>query len=131
MAREAQSIIRLLVVLLFLGCIMIWIMMPTNTFNLKWLPKIHGKTDPTYFGAQGLFSIQIFCISLFVCLRSLNILCWLINIMIFISYHIILTVLISGETILMYTFPVLLIATLGCVYLHIAKKSSNESNIEM
>nr|AAR15416.1 ferric reductase [Medicago truncatula] len=88
MAREAQSIIRLLVVLLFLGCIMIWIMMPTNTFNLKWFPKIRGKADPTYFGAQ-------------------------------------------GETILMYTFPVLLIATLGCVYLHIAKKSSNESNIEI
>jgi hypothetical protein len=78
MAREAQSIIRLLVVLLFLGFIMIWIMMPTNTFNLKWLPKIRGKADPTYFGAQGIyfyFLFKYYAFHLFVCLRSLTTLC--------------------------------------------------------
>nr|KYP77110.1 hypothetical protein KK1_021381 [Cajanus cajan] len=35
----------------------------------------------------------------------------------------------KGANLLMYTFPVLLVATLGCVYLHIAKKV-NDSNKE-
>ncbi|KAK7390009.1 hypothetical protein VNO78_25306 [Psophocarpus tetragonolobus] len=35
----------------------------------------------------------------------------------------------KGANLLMYTFPVLLIATLGCIYLHIAKRLNN-SNIQ-
>lgn len=82
-----QSTIRLLMVLLFLGLIFIFIMMPTYTFKHTWNPQFQAKTNSTYFGAQ-------------------------------------------GTRILIYTFPVLLIATLGCVFLHIAKKS-NESNMEI
>jgi hypothetical protein len=38
--------------------------------------------------------------------------------------------IISGSKYLMYASPVLLIAILGCVYLHIAKKA-NECDIDM
>nr|XP_004510757.1 ferric reduction oxidase 2-like isoform X1 [Cicer arietinum] len=82
-----QSTIKLLMVLVFLGLIFIFIMMPTNTFKKIWIPQFQAKTNSTYFGAQ-------------------------------------------GSRILMFTFPVLLMGTLGCVYLHIAK-ISNESNIEV
>ncbi|KAJ7951174.1 Ferric reduction oxidase [Quillaja saponaria] len=70
----------------FLGMILIWIMMPTDTYKKIWLPKIRADTNSTYFGTQ-------------------------------------------GATLLIYTFPMLFIAVLGCFYLHIAKKS-HQNNAE-
>ncbi|XP_058743967.1 ferric reduction oxidase 2-like [Vicia villosa] len=80
-----KSIIKLFVILVSLGLLFIFIMMPTTTFKQKWIPKIQAKTNSTYLGVQGF-------------------------------------------RILIYTFPVLLIATLGCVYIHIAKKSNEIGN---
>ena len=65
--------IRLLVLLVLLGWIFIWIMVPTNTYKQKWQPQLRAKTSTsTYFGAQGLiiFSFNYaftlcFCIPLF------------------------------------------------------------------
>lgn len=54
--KAVQSAIRLFVMMICIGYTMVWIMMPTNTFYLKWLPAIHSKTDSTYFGTQGLYS---------------------------------------------------------------------------
>ncbi|MED6185475.1 hypothetical protein PIB30_057400 [Stylosanthes scabra] len=39
-------------VLIFLGYIVLWIMVPTNTFYLHWLPAIQATTDSIYFGKQ-------------------------------------------------------------------------------
>ncbi|KAH6783965.1 hypothetical protein C2S52_008924 [Perilla frutescens var. hirtella] len=75
----------MLILVIFLGYIMIWIMMPTNQFWLHWLPDIHAKTDSTYLGQQ-------------------------------------------GANILIYTFPILLIATLGCLYLHLDKYGDDSDN---
>ncbi|XP_061341310.1 ferric reduction oxidase 2-like isoform X1 [Gastrolobium bilobum] len=83
---SVQSVIRLLVVLLLLGWIFIWIMMPTNTYRQRWMLQLQAKSSFTYFGAQGV-------------------------------------------TLLISTFPALFIAALGCVYLHIAKKT-NGYNME-
>ncbi|XP_061341305.1 ferric reduction oxidase 2-like isoform X2 [Gastrolobium bilobum] len=83
---SVQSAIRLLVMLLLLGWIFIWIMMPTNTYRHGWLLQLQAKSSSTYFGAQ-------------------------------------------GTTLLISTFPILFIAALGCVYLHIAKKT-NGYNME-
>lgn len=47
------SMMMLLLMLVFVGYTMIWIIMPTNTYYLNWLPDIHAKTDSTYFGQQG------------------------------------------------------------------------------
>ncbi|XP_045787661.1 ferric reduction oxidase 2-like [Trifolium pratense] len=84
-----QITIRLLAILLFLGLVFLFIMMPTTTYKQKWIPKVQAKTNnSTYFGAQGLKFI-------------------------------------------LYALPVFLIATLGCVYLHIAKKSYECNNIDI
>jgi len=66
-----QSTIKLWVVLLFLGLIFIFILMPTYTFKHTWNPQFQAKTNSTYFGAQGHFLIQL-CISFhfFVCFNS-------------------------------------------------------------
>ena len=51
-----RSAIRLVVMVVLLGYLMVWIMMPTNMFWLHWLPDIHAKTDSKFFGQQGLVS---------------------------------------------------------------------------
>jgi ATP-dependent Zn protease len=50
-----QITIKLLALLLFLGLIFIFIMMPTTTYKQKWIPQFNAKTNSTYFGAQGHF----------------------------------------------------------------------------
>ncbi|TKY65412.1 Ferric reduction oxidase 2 [Spatholobus suberectus] len=80
---RAQSLIRLLVLVVFLGWIFIWIMAPTNTYKQKWQPRLQAKTS-SIFGKQ-------------------------------------------GATLLVYTTPILFIAVLGCVYVHIAQKANGFS----
>ncbi|KAG5558642.1 hypothetical protein RHGRI_008553 [Rhododendron griersonianum] len=77
--------IRLLIMVIFLGYIMIWVMMPTNTFWQHWLPDIQDKVNSTYFGRQ-------------------------------------------GTNFLIYTFPILFVAVLGCIYLHLGEKDVGRSN---
>ncbi|KAL5727281.1 ferric-chelate reductase (NADH) [Ranunculus cassubicifolius] len=76
------GMIKLLVLLIFLGITMIWIMVPTKIYREQWQPKIRAKANSTYFGSQ-------------------------------------------GANILVFTFPMLFIAALGCVYLHFGKKSED------
>ncbi|XP_020548931.1 ferric reduction oxidase 2-like isoform X2 [Sesamum indicum] len=83
--KSIQITIKLLILVIFLGYIMIWIMMPTNVFWLHWLPDIHKKADSTYFGEQGAY-------------------------------------------ILIYSSPILLIATLGCLCLHLEKYTDDSEN---
>ncbi|XP_030468309.2 ferric reduction oxidase 2 [Syzygium oleosum] len=80
--RIVRDAIWVLFMVVFLGTVLIWIVMPTNTYRNRWSPSIRAKSgSSTYFGNQ-------------------------------------------GYTILMFTFPVLFIACLGCVYLHLGNKSS-------
>ncbi|KAK7274359.1 hypothetical protein RIF29_15444 [Crotalaria pallida] len=84
---RVQSAIKMLVLVVLVGWIFIWIMMPTNKYRHVWLRQLLAKTNSTYFGTQG--------------------------------------------TILMInTSPIILIAALGCVYLHLFKKSNDYSNME-
>ncbi|KAH7513089.1 hypothetical protein FEM48_Zijuj12G0159500 [Ziziphus jujuba var. spinosa] len=77
--RVIRATIKLLVVLVFMGTILIWIMMPTNTFRQKWRIQIRAKyNNSKYFGSQ-------------------------------------------GSNLLIYTFPILFIAVLGCIYHHLGK----------
>ncbi|KAI3441773.1 FAD-binding FR-type domain-containing protein [Psidium guajava] len=77
--RDATWVLSMVVLL---GTVLIWIMMPTNTYRNHWSLSILAKSgSSTYFGYQ-------------------------------------------GYTMLMFTFPVLFIACLGCLYLHLGNKSS-------
>ncbi|KAG4984155.1 hypothetical protein JHK87_028904 [Glycine soja] len=71
-------------VMIFVGYLMVWIVMPTNIFFPHWFPDIQAKADSIYFGIQ-------------------------------------------GTTILIYTFPILLIATLASLYFHLEQKRSNHN----
>ncbi|KAL3622150.1 hypothetical protein CASFOL_033561 [Castilleja foliolosa] len=83
-----RAAIVAVVVAVSAGYLILWVMMPTNTFMLHWLPVLRAKTNSTYFGMY------------------------------------------QGETYLMFTFPILFIAVLGCVYLHLVKKARDHNHIK-
>lgn len=47
------SAIRLLITIVFLGFVLIWIMMPTDTYRKKWMVDIREKSNFPYLGTQG------------------------------------------------------------------------------
>ncbi|KAF8033284.1 hypothetical protein BT93_D2016 [Corymbia citriodora subsp. variegata] len=80
--RIVREAIWVLFMVVFLGTVLIWIMMPTNTYRKGWSVSIRAKaSNSTFFGNQ-------------------------------------------GYSMLMFTFPVLFIACLGCVYLHLGNRPS-------
>ncbi|XP_044505692.1 ferric reduction oxidase 2-like [Mangifera indica] len=79
--------IKLLILAIFLGYMMIWIMMPTNAFFKHWFPEIHARTDATYFGKEGTFM-------------------------------------------LIYTLPILFVASLGCLYLHLGNNNGQSCEVK-
>ncbi|XP_010556561.1 PREDICTED: ferric reduction oxidase 2 [Tarenaya hassleriana] len=85
-----KGVIKLLIAVIFLGIIMIWIMVPTQTYRKIWLPTLRAKLgNSTYFGA-------------------------------------------AGTTLLLFTFPMILMACMGGVYLHLKKrKNVDQFNREM
>ncbi|KAH0905358.1 hypothetical protein HID58_037185 [Brassica napus] len=80
--RDRMEMTKFFMMVVFLGTIMLWIMMPTRTYKNKWQPYMRLKFGAsTYFGA-------------------------------------------TGTTLFMYMFPMILVACLGCVYLHFKKRKS-------
>ncbi|EOA20050.1 hypothetical protein CARUB_v10000325mg [Capsella rubella] len=79
-----KGLIKLLMLVIFLGVLFIWVVMPTMVYRTKWLPVMRTEfSTSTYFGAIGL-------------------------------------------TFFMFMFPMVLLACLGCLYLHLKKpKTTN------
>ncbi|XP_074263344.1 ferric reduction oxidase 2-like [Silene latifolia] len=82
----ARKAIMATVVLVMLGYLIMWIIMPTNLYRYNWTPKIKAKMTSTYFGTQ-------------------------------------------AQSILIYTFPMILVAVLGSVYLHLGKQPHGEYGV--
>ncbi|CAA0813628.1 Ferric reduction oxidase 2 [Striga hermonthica] len=74
----ARGAILWLALIVFLGNIMMWIIMPTDTYYNDWLLHILADTNSTFFGIQGPIMLN-------------------------------------------FTFPILFIAVVGCLYLHLGK----------
>lgn len=49
-----NMIIRLILLLVFAGWLIVWIMVPTKTYKLVWTPKLQSHLTSTYFGVQGI-----------------------------------------------------------------------------
>lgn len=49
-----RRVIMGILMVVFLGILMIWILTPTAYYKLNWLGTVRLKTTSTYFGAQGL-----------------------------------------------------------------------------
>ncbi|XP_062120349.1 ferric reduction oxidase 4-like isoform X2 [Humulus lupulus] len=79
------TVLNMIFLVMFIGWLMVWILLPTKSSELKWTPKLQSQLSSKYFREQ-------------------------------------------GTNILLFTFPIMFIAALSCVYLHLHKKSPN-SNI--
>ncbi|GFQ05835.1 ferric reduction oxidase 4 [Phtheirospermum japonicum] len=76
---------QLFLVMVFVGYMLIWIMLPNKTYKGSWTPKLNKQLNSTYFREQ-------------------------------------------GTNLVLFSFPIMLIAALGCVYLHFQKKSNNSES---
>lgn len=53
--KRIQSVIKMAVVIVFVGYVFIWVILPTNLYKKDWLLKVRAKTMSTYFGTQGSY----------------------------------------------------------------------------
>ncbi|KAK4837714.1 hypothetical protein QYF36_007861 [Acer negundo] len=79
---NCKTILKITSLVVFLGWLLIWVMLPTKLYKQTWTPKLNTKLNSTYFREQ-------------------------------------------GTNLLLFSFPVMLIAVLGSVYLHLQKRSQN------
>ncbi|XP_034711486.1 ferric reduction oxidase 4-like [Vitis riparia] len=80
--KSRHTVTRMMFLVVFLGWLMVWVLLPTKVYKQQWTPKLNSKLNSTYFGEQ-------------------------------------------GTNLLLFTFPMMLIAAVGCVYLHFQKKKGN------
>lgn len=94
-----------------------WIMMPTNTYKQKWQPPMRARLNSTYFGAQGLIVLTFV---IFFRIKS----SYFVNIYLarWVPWSDVVHV---GASLLVFTFPILFIAVLGSIYLHLGKDRPN------
>ncbi|KAL5746396.1 hypothetical protein ACOSP7_027542 [Xanthoceras sorbifolium] len=76
---EIRTILKIMLLVVFLGWLLIWVLLPTKLYHQTWTPKLITKLNSTYFGEQ-------------------------------------------GTNLLLFSFPMMLVAVLGCVYLHLQTK---------
>ncbi|KAH6783972.1 ferric reduction oxidase 4 [Perilla frutescens var. hirtella] len=81
---KSRAIWQIFFLLVFVGYMLIWAMLPTKTYKLSWSPKLNKRLNSTYFREQ-------------------------------------------GTNLLLFSFPLMLVAALGCVYLHLDKRSNAQS----
>ncbi|KAF6162185.1 hypothetical protein GIB67_008314 [Kingdonia uniflora] len=70
--RNIRAALMTVLVVVFIGWIIFWIMLPTKTYKHIWLPRISAKANSTYFGEQGtnlyLFTFPMIFIAAFSCI---------------------------------------------------------------
>ncbi|OMO71821.1 Cytochrome b245, heavy chain [Corchorus olitorius] len=68
---SSQGMLRMIFLVVFLGWLMIWVMLPTKLYKNTWTPKLQSKFTSTYFEGQGtnlvLFSFPVMFIAAFGC----------------------------------------------------------------
>ncbi|XP_060206344.1 ferric reduction oxidase 4-like isoform X3 [Lycium barbarum] len=84
--RSRSAVLNILLVLVFIGWLFIWVMLPTETYKYSWTPLLLNKLNSTYFREQ-------------------------------------------GTNLLLLTFPIMLIAVVSCIYLHLYS-NNNDNNKE-
>ncbi|XP_065869392.1 ferric reduction oxidase 4-like [Euphorbia lathyris] len=68
---SSSKVMRLILVLVFVGYIIIWFLLPTKLYKNRWTPTLQTKLNSTYFQAQGinllLFSFPMMFIAVCGC----------------------------------------------------------------
>ena len=94
--RKVRTVLRLfLVLVVFGGCVFLYVMIPTNTYKTIWMPRIRAAANSNpYFGSQGTQhnrkpSVDYFCMlqSLRIEDQTLNCVCLFMQVQIFWYSH--------------------------------------------
>lgn len=80
--NNINTVLRMIFLVLFLGWLLIWILLPTKVYKMTWTPKLASELNSTYFGEQ-------------------------------------------GTNLVLFSVPMMIIAALSCVYLHLESKSGS------
>ncbi|XP_017972911.1 PREDICTED: ferric reduction oxidase 4 [Theobroma cacao] len=68
---SSHAMMRMIFLVVFLGWLTIWVMLPTKLYKNTWRPKLDSKLNSTYYAAQGtnllLFSFPMMFIAAFGC----------------------------------------------------------------
>ncbi|KAK8686586.1 hypothetical protein V6N13_125610 [Hibiscus sabdariffa] len=71
LSSKAKAMVRMIFLVVFVGWLMIWVMLPTKLYKNTWTPNLEAKLTSTYFGGQGtnllLFSFPVMFIAAFGC----------------------------------------------------------------
>ncbi|XP_023636972.1 ferric reduction oxidase 4 isoform X1 [Capsella rubella] len=65
-----RSLVKMLMVVLFLGWMFVWIMISTNLFKSNWTPKLAKYLNTTYFGPQGTNLVLLTVPMMFIAVLS-------------------------------------------------------------
>ncbi|XP_060971364.1 ferric reduction oxidase 4-like isoform X2 [Cannabis sativa] len=84
--KMRNTVLKTIFLVVFIGSLLVWVLLPTKSYNKKWTPKLTTKLSSTTY------------------LRE------------------------QGTNLLLFTFPMMFIGALSCVYLHLQKKSNNKSS---
>ncbi|XP_022724254.1 ferric reduction oxidase 4-like [Durio zibethinus] len=68
---SSHAMLRMIFLVVFLGWLMIWVMLPTKLYKNTWTPNLDSKLTSTYFARRGtnllLFSFPVMFIAAFGC----------------------------------------------------------------
>ncbi|XVE58483.1 hypothetical protein DITRI_Ditri04bG0173200 [Diplodiscus trichospermus] len=71
MSSHTMTMSLMIFLVVFLGWLMIWVMLPTKLYKNTWTPKLDSKLTSTYFAGQGtnllLFSFPVMFIAALAC----------------------------------------------------------------
>ncbi|XP_045808015.1 ferric reduction oxidase 5-like [Trifolium pratense] len=79
MMMKSHTFLRVIFLLMFLGWLTVWILLPTKIYKNTWTPKLKNSLNSTYFREQGV-------------------------------------------NLLLFTFPMMFIGALSCIYLHLHRE---------
>lgn len=51
---DLRNLLKMLMMVVFVGWMFVWVMLSTNLFKNKWTPKMTKYFNTTYFGPQGI-----------------------------------------------------------------------------
>lgn len=55
MMSSYKSAMKLSFLLVFVGWLMVWVLLPTNRYKYEWTPKLNTELDSKYFREQGFY----------------------------------------------------------------------------
>lgn len=68
---DMRNLLKMLMMVVFVGWMFVWVMISTNLFKNKWTPKMTKYFNTTYFGPQGISFLNLSVVAFILIYRFL------------------------------------------------------------